>query len=94
MNEFKYTVEYAFPLLSEMLIIPLAAAIVCLCVSAATARWVALVATLADLALGILLWRHYSLAGEQWQFQELAPAGGRSSGGFPNIWPPSCSWRR
>ena len=64
--------EYGFPILSEMLVIPLAAAIVCLCVSANSARWVALFATLADLALGILLWRDYSVGGDQWQFQELA----------------------
>ncbi len=72
MNEIKYTIEYAFPILTEMLILPLAAAIVCLCVSANTARWVALLATLANLALGILLWMEYHLAGDQWQFQELA----------------------
>ncbi|HEU0097193.1 MAG TPA: NADH-quinone oxidoreductase subunit M [Allosphingosinicella sp.] len=60
-----------FPILSEMLVIPLAAAIVCLCVSAGSARWVALFATLADLALGILLWTSYDLDGRQWQFREL-----------------------
>jgi len=69
--------EYSFPILSEMLAIPLAAAIACLCVSANTARWIALVATLADLALGILLWYDYSITGDQWQFQELAPLFGR-----------------
>jgi NADH-quinone oxidoreductase subunit M len=63
--------EYSFPILSEMLVIPLAAAIACLCVSANSARWIALIATLADLALGILLWRDYALTGDQWQFQEL-----------------------
>ncbi len=57
--------------------IPLAAAIACLCVSANTARWIALIATLADLALGILLWSEYRVAGQQWQFQELAPLFGR-----------------
>jgi NADH-quinone oxidoreductase subunit M len=60
-----------FPILSEMLAIPLAAAIVCLCVSAGTARWVALFATLADLALGIVLWTAYDPDGRQWQFREL-----------------------
>ncbi|HEX8222315.1 MAG TPA: NADH-quinone oxidoreductase subunit M, partial [Allosphingosinicella sp.] len=60
-----------FPILSEMLVIPLAAAIVCLCVSANTARWVALVATLIELALGILLWSAFDLGGRQWQFREL-----------------------
>jgi NADH-quinone oxidoreductase subunit M len=71
--------EYAFPILSEMLVIPLAAAIACLCVSANTARWIALLATLADLALGILLWTEYQLGGQQWQFQELAHLFGRFS---------------
>jgi NADH-quinone oxidoreductase subunit M len=69
--------EYSFPILSEMLAIPIAAAIICLCVSAGTARWVALIATLADLALGILLWQDYSLTGDQWQFQELSKLFGR-----------------
>ena len=55
------TLEFGFPLLSEMLLIPLAAAIVCLCVSAGSARWVALIATLIELALGILLWTQYNL---------------------------------
>ncbi|HEX8621604.1 MAG TPA: NADH-quinone oxidoreductase subunit M [Allosphingosinicella sp.] len=77
MNELRFTVEYAFPILSEMLVIPLAAAIACLCVSASSARWIALFATLVDLALGVLLWREYSLTGDQWQFQELAPLFGR-----------------
>jgi NADH-quinone oxidoreductase subunit M len=72
MNEIRYTVEAgSFPLLTEMLVIPLAAAVICLCVSAKSARWVALLATLANLALGIFLWSQYQLAGEQWQFQEL-----------------------
>ncbi|HEX8125523.1 MAG TPA: NADH-quinone oxidoreductase subunit M [Allosphingosinicella sp.] len=69
----RYTIEYGgFPILTEMLVIPLAAAVICLCVSANSARWVALLATLANLALGIFLWSQYSLIGEQWQFQELA----------------------
>jgi NADH-quinone oxidoreductase subunit M len=65
------TPEFGFPILSEMLLIPVAAAIVCLCVSAKSARWVALIATLVELALGILLWTQYNLNGDQWQFQEL-----------------------
>ncbi|HYW15082.1 MAG TPA: NADH-quinone oxidoreductase subunit M [Allosphingosinicella sp.] len=72
MIESRYLLDYPFPILSEMLAIPLAAAIVCLCVSARSARWVALIATLANLALGILLWNQYALSGQQWQFQELA----------------------
>jgi len=65
------SLEFGIPILSEMLLIPLAAAIVCLCVSASSARWVALIATLIELALGILLWTQYDLTGDQWQFQEL-----------------------
>ena len=65
------SLEFGIPILSEMLLIPLAAAIVCLCVSANSARWVALLATLIELALGILLWTQYNLSGDQWQFQEL-----------------------
>ena len=66
------TIEFfGIPILSEMLLIPIAAAIVCLCVSANSARWVALLATLVELALGILLWTQYDLRGDQWQFQEL-----------------------
>ncbi|MEA3008436.1 MAG: NADH-quinone oxidoreductase subunit [Sphingomonadales bacterium] len=64
-------------LLSLMLAVPLVAAIACLFVSASGARWIALVATLADLALGIMLWSGYDPAGAQWQFTELAPLFGR-----------------
>jgi NADH-quinone oxidoreductase subunit M len=66
-----------FPILSQMLAIPLAAALLCLFVSATTARWVALLATLADLLLGILLWASFDVDGRQWQFTELAPVFGR-----------------
>jgi NADH-quinone oxidoreductase subunit M len=72
---------FDIPILSEMLLIPLAAAIVCLCVSANSARWVALIATLIELALGILLWTQYNPAGGQWQFQELWKLGERLGGG-------------
>ena len=41
-----------FPILSVMLAVPLVAAVACLFVSAQTARWLALGATLVDLALG------------------------------------------
>jgi NADH-quinone oxidoreductase subunit M len=64
-------------LLSLLLAIPLAGAIACLFVSANGARWTALVATLADLALGILLWSGYDPAGAQWQFTEFVPLFGR-----------------
>jgi NADH-quinone oxidoreductase subunit M len=64
-------------LLSLMLAVPLAGAIACLFVSANGARWIALVATLADLALGILLWGAYEPRGAQWQFAEFVPLFGR-----------------
>jgi NADH-quinone oxidoreductase subunit M len=60
-----------FPILSLMLAIPLIAAAACLFLSNNSARWVALGATLADLALGILLWASYEIGGpNQWQFVE------------------------
>jgi NADH-quinone oxidoreductase subunit M len=71
----QYTVE-SLPILSEMLVVPLAGAIVCLCVSANTARWVALITTLITLALGLLLWSQFQIGGQQWQFQELAKLNG------------------
>nr|WP_137678323.1 NADH-quinone oxidoreductase subunit M [Parerythrobacter lutipelagi] len=59
-----------FPILSVMLGVPLVAALVCLFVGANGARWTALVATLANLALGVVLWLNYDVGGAQWQFQE------------------------
>ncbi|MEP0560340.1 MAG: NADH-quinone oxidoreductase subunit M, partial [Qipengyuania citrea] len=61
-----------FPILSLMLAVPLAGAIACLFVGAHTARMIALVATLVDLALGVLLWLNYDIGGAQWQFTERA----------------------
>ncbi|MFP5396317.1 MAG: NADH-quinone oxidoreductase subunit M [Alphaproteobacteria bacterium] len=58
------------PILSLMLLVPLVAGIICLLVSAQAARTVALVATLIDLALGIVLWTSFDVGGAQWQFQE------------------------
>ena len=62
-----------FPILSLMIGVPLAAALACLLVGAATARWVALLATLVDFALGVVLWGHYEIGGAQWQFTEHLP---------------------
>ena len=45
----------SFPILSFMLLVPLAGAIGCLMSGAQAARWIALAATLIDLALGIVL---------------------------------------
>ncbi|MES2451587.1 MAG: NADH-quinone oxidoreductase subunit M [Pseudomonadota bacterium] len=59
-----------FPILSVMLAIPAIAAVACLFVSANTARWVALIATLVDLVLGIGLWAQFDIGGPQWQFVE------------------------
>jgi NADH-quinone oxidoreductase subunit M len=61
-----------FPILSLMLAVPMAAAIACLFLSNAGARWLALLATLANLALGIVLWLSYEIGGPQWQFVEQA----------------------
>ena len=61
------------PILSIMLLIPAVAAIACLFVPAATARMVALAATLVDFALGVLLWANYDIGGAQWQFVEQGP---------------------
>lgn len=62
-----------FPILTIMLLIPALAAIACLFVPAATARMVALGATFADFALGVLLWANFDIGGAQWQFVEHGP---------------------
>jgi NADH-quinone oxidoreductase subunit M len=61
-----------FPILSIMLAVPMAAGIACLFLKDEGARWLALAATLVDLALGILLWAAFdsSQGAPQWQFQE------------------------
>ncbi len=59
-----------FPLLSLMIAVPAIAAVACLCVSAQTARAMALSATLVDLVLGVVLWSSYDIGGAQWQFVE------------------------
>ena len=71
--------ELGFPILSLMLAVPMAGAIACLFASAPAARRIALVATLANLALGILLWLAFDQtpSAAQWQFQEYAPIFGR-----------------
>ena len=71
--------ELGFPILSLMLAVPMAGAMACLFASAPAARRIALVATLANLALGILLWLAFDQtpSAAQWQFQEYAPIFGR-----------------
>ncbi len=66
-----------YPILTAMIFLPLFAAVVCLFVSAPVARSVALAATLADLAFGVVLWTHFAVGGPQWQFVENAPIFGR-----------------
>ncbi len=62
-----------FPILSVMLAVPAVAAVACLFLSPAAARWTALFATIVDLALGIVLWGAYDIGGAQWQFVENLP---------------------
>ncbi|PEQ13389.1 NADH-quinone oxidoreductase subunit M [Novosphingobium sp. PC22D] len=59
-----------FPILSLMLLVPLVGAIACLFLDARPARTVALVATLIDFVLGVVLWANYDIGGAQWQFTE------------------------
>ncbi len=58
------------PILSILIFVPLVAGILALFLSASGARWIALIATLIDLALGIALWASFDPAGAQWQFVE------------------------
>jgi len=62
-----------FPILSLMLLVPLVGAAACLFVQASSARWIALLATLADFVLGAVLWASYDVGGAQWQFTERVP---------------------
>jgi NADH-quinone oxidoreductase subunit M len=66
-----------FPILSVMIALPFLAALACLFAGANGARWIALIATLANLALGVVLWHGYEIGGAQWQFVEYAPLFGR-----------------
>jgi len=62
-----------FPILSVMLLVPALGALACLLVEAKAARAIALVATLIDLALGIVMWANFDIGGAQWQFTERLP---------------------
>jgi NADH-quinone oxidoreductase subunit M len=68
-----------FPILSVMLAVPALAAVACLYSGAERARWIALGATLVNLALGVLLWVNFDLSASapQWQFTEYAPIFGQ-----------------
>ncbi|HEY0957839.1 MAG TPA: NADH-quinone oxidoreductase subunit M [Novosphingobium sp.] len=59
-----------FPILTLMLLVPLLGAVACLYSKPPAARIIALVATLIDLLLGLVLWANYDVGGAQWQFQE------------------------
>ncbi|HEX4694033.1 NADH-quinone oxidoreductase subunit M [Sphingomonas sp.] len=65
-----------FPILSVMLAVPAIAAVACLFLNASNARWLALAATLVDLALGVVLWSQFHIGGPQWQFVENVPIAG------------------
>jgi NADH-quinone oxidoreductase subunit M len=60
------------PILSLMMLVPLAGAAACLFAGANASRWIALGATLVTFVLGILLWSNYEIGGPQWQFTEKA----------------------
>ena len=64
------------PLLSLLIFVPLLAGALCLFVSANAARWIALIATLACLEIGIDLWVLFDPNGPQWQFVEKVALGG------------------
>jgi NADH-quinone oxidoreductase subunit M len=65
----------SFPILSVMIALPLLAALGCLFLHANGARWLALGATLALFALGLVLWGSYQVGGPQWQFMERVSLG-------------------
>ncbi|MGN6058919.1 MAG: NADH-quinone oxidoreductase subunit M, partial [Sphingomicrobium sp.] len=64
------------PVLTLLIAMPLVAAAFCLFLKANGARWVALIATLLDLALTVYLWVRFDPNGAQWQFVEKVPLGG------------------
>ena len=61
-----------FPILTMMMCVPLAGAIICLFAGENGARMTALAATLITFALGVLLWLNFEIGGAQWQFTEKA----------------------
>jgi len=61
-----------FPILSLIMLVPLVGAGLALKASREAARLIALVTTLVDLALGLVLWANFDTGGAQWQFQEHA----------------------
>ncbi|MCL6682388.1 NADH-quinone oxidoreductase subunit M [Sphingomonas alba] len=71
------------PILTILIAVPLIAGALCLFVNASSARWIALIATLIDLAIGIYLWTAFDPSGAQWQFTELVKFG---AGGITPSW--------
>ena len=63
------------PWLTILIAVPLIAAAIALFLSASGARWLALIATVIDLDIGIYLWANYNPDGAQWQFVEKIPIG-------------------
>ena len=66
----------SLPLLTILIVIPLLGAALCLFVNANRARWIALGATLLELAISIALWDFYDPDAAQWQFVETVALGG------------------
>jgi NADH-quinone oxidoreductase subunit M len=66
----------ALPLLSLLIAVPLVAGALCLVAKPDSARWIALIATLIDLAIAVWLWIAFDPNGAQWQFVENVPIGG------------------
>jgi NADH-quinone oxidoreductase subunit M len=64
------------PILSLLIAVPIVAAIAALLVKANGARWIALLATLANLMLGIAMWTAFDPDAAQWQFVEKVSLGG------------------
>jgi NADH-quinone oxidoreductase subunit M len=64
------------PILTILIALPLLAGFACLFVGARAARWIALIATLACLEIGLDLWLAFDPSGPQWQFVEKVGLGG------------------
>ncbi|MCM8557019.1 NADH-quinone oxidoreductase subunit M [Sphingomicrobium sediminis] len=64
-----------FPILSTLIALPFVAGIVVLFMSANSARWTALIATLVTFALGVMMWLGFEPGGERWQYVEYISLG-------------------
>ncbi len=64
------------PYLSILIAVPLIAAVIALFLKPDGARWIALVATVANLAIGSAMWAAFQIGGPQWQFVEYWSVGG------------------